>query len=418
MITDRVKSILIGIFVLSAIVITVSIILFLEPKIGDGKETLIVRFSNVGGISEGTRVTFAGKPVGEVASISTVKDPRKARADAQGNLYFYQVTLKLDSSVKMYNTDEVTVQTTGLMGEKMIAITPKEPAEGVTPTLVKKGEVVYADSTDAIQLAMQRISKLGNNINKLVKGIDDWFIENKQEISNVVSFLSGTLQESEKLVKSVNEQKVITSLKQMIDTLNSDLELVYQALDLMQQNNTWQKMDNVLAGFNQALDSFNLDGKQTLQNLHIITQDVADGTGTLGKLIRGDDLYLRISSLMSKANTLMNDLNHYGLLFQYDKGWQRTRTKRANLLGALDTPKEFRNYFETEIDTITTSLSRLNVLMQKAEDPKEKKLVVSSEAFKKDFATLLRQVQGLSNILKLYNEEIVDEGDKDPCSCE
>ncbi len=412
---DRIKNILIGIFVLSAIVVTVSMILFLDPKIGDGQETLIVRFSNVGGISEGTRVIFAGKPVGEVSSISPVKDPRKAKADAQGNLYFYQVTLKLDSSVQVYNTDEITVQTTGLMGEKMVAITPKKPPEGTSPVLVKKGEILYADSTDAIQLAMQRISKLGNNINKLVKNVDTWFGQNSQELSNAVAAFSKTFQESGKFLGDLNEQKVVALVKQTLETLNSDLELVYQALDQLDQQDAWVKIGEALTGFNEVLASFNLDGKKILQNVNVITQNIADGTGTLGKLIQSDDLYLRVSSLMSKANTLMNDLNHYGLLFQYDKGWQRTRTKRANLLEALDTPKEFRSYFETEMDTINTSLSRLNVLMQKAEDPKERKMVMSSEPFKKDFATLLRQVQGLFNTLKLYNEEMEDQ---DACGCD
>ena len=99
----------------------------------------------------------------------------------------------------------------------------------------------------------------------------------------------------------------------------------------------------------------------------------------------------------------MNDINHYGILFQYNKQWQKARTKRATLLNALNTPQEFRSYFETEIDSMTTSLGRLNQMMEQT----DRQTVTQSDAFKHNFATLLRQVQGLADSLKLYNEGLV-----------
>src|SRR5690606_36382408 len=106
-------------------------------------------------------------------------------------------------------------------------------------------------------------------------------------------------------------------------------------------------------------------------------------------------------SLLSKADTLMNDVNHYGILFQYDKHWQRGRTKKANFLKALDTPKEFRNYFEGEVDAVTTSLGRLTELLERAEGLGEKKNIIENENFKKQFATLLRSAQSLTDTIKL-----------------
>jgi len=412
--SDRLKNILIGSFVLSAIIIAVSIILFLEPKIGDGKNQLTVSFSNVNGISEGTRVTFAGKPVGEVDKIEPVKNPRKAKADSQGDLYYYEVILKIDSSVQVYDTDEITVQTVGLMGEKMIAIIPKKPPEGVTPKIVKKDQIIYAESKDNIQIAMKQVGKVAKSINHLVKDFNGWFCQNSCNLSRAASGLAGTLEQSEELLTSANQQQIVSTFKETLNVLNQDLLLVYNALDEFEQRGTWGKLDQSVTEFNEAMSAFNVDGKQILQNINVITQDLADGSGTIGKLIKSDDLYLRVTGIMSKVNTLMNDLNHYGLLFQYDKHWQRSRTKRANILEALDTPKEFRNYFEKEMDTMTTSLARLDMLMQKAETPGERKEILSSEAFKKDFSTLLRQVKGLSESLKLFNEDLLDQ---EGCEC-
>ena len=64
---------------------------------GDGKETLVVRFSNINGLSVGTRVMFAGKPVGEVVEIQQIPGARaKPTTDELGQVYFYQLILKIE----------------------------------------------------------------------------------------------------------------------------------------------------------------------------------------------------------------------------------------------------------------------------------------------------------------------------------
>ena len=68
--------------------------------------------------------------------------------------------------------------------------------------------------------------------------------------------------------------------------------------------------------------------------------------------------------------------------------------------------KEFQSYFEKEVDQIQTSLTRLTALMDKAQNQKKK--VLSSKAFQKDFRQLLNQIDTLSKEVRTYNEELVD----------
>lgn len=136
-----------------------------------------------------------------------------------------------------------------------------------------------------------------------------------------------------------------------------------------------------------------------------ICQDMAAGQGTVGKLIQNNDLYLRMSAIMSKLDTLMNDVNHYGVLFHLNKGWQRTRVKRISTLNALETPSSFKNYFETEIDQINTSMARISMLIEKAKTDDNQK-VLENQNFKENFAELMRQVTEMSNNLHLYNEQL------------
>lgn len=411
---SQIKNFLIGIFVLSALLIAIFLILFLEPTIGDGGKILEVRFANIAGITDGTRVTFAGKPVGEVASIKEVPDAREQKTDERGRVYFYLLTLKIDSSVDVYLTDIITVRTIGLMGEKTVAIIPKPIPRGEIPKEVTN-EILFAVSTDPLQKALHDLSDLASTASKTINNIDGWFTSNEETLTKAITSFSGTMEQVEDMVEEINQKDLVATVQKAVDALANDLQIMERILCEIDQDGTVKKVNHLLAEASEALYTFNIDGKQILKNFSLITQDIADGTGTLGKLITNDDLYLRVSSIMSKVNTLMNDLNHYGLLFQYNKTWQRQRTKRANILAALDTPREFRDYFESEFDAINTSLSRIFMLMEKAEES-EKGQILTTEPFRKDFSQLLRDVESLSKTLKLYNEEMVDNLDEDSCN--
>ena len=63
-------------------------------------------------------------------------------------------------------------------------------------------------------------------------------------------------------------------------------------------------------------------------------------------------------------------------------------------------------------DSITTSLGRIGDLLDRAETEGEKEKIVQNEGFKRDFVTLLRQVEGLSSTLKLFNQELVAKQDE------
>lgn len=404
--TEKMKNILIGFFVTGAVTCMIVMILFLDPKIGDGKKTLQVRFSNIAGIMNGTRVTFAGKPVGEVEAIQEIQNARELASDESGKVYFYLLTLKLDSSVDVFNYDEIAIRTTGLMGEKSVAIIPKLPPHGKVATPITT-QIMTANSIDPLENTFNQVAKASMRMEKSLDHVDHWFLENQKNISETITTLNGFLHKSETFVGNLNQSELVPSLSSASDKLNENLNIIYQSL---QDEQLLTKISNLTESMHKALETFNHEGALTLQNLQQITKDISKGNGTVGKLVTADDLYLKVNSLLSKGETLMNDINHYGLLFQYDKHWQKSRTKKANILKSVETPKEFKNYFEGEIDNITTSLGRLNELFDTASSDKEK--IMSSTQFKNQFASLLRNVQSLSNSLKLYNESLFSQTDE------
>ncbi len=396
--SDKLKNILIGFFTIMAISTTIMIILFLKPSIGDGKKTLNVRFSNIAGINIGTRVCFAGRPVGEVESIIEVPNARGEKKDELGRFYYYQLKLKVDSSIDIYNSDVIAIQTTGLMGEKSIGITPKAAKKNQELQLITD-EIIFAQSIDSLENTVYQFTDLADKIEKTFTNANNWFEKNQNSLSNIISSLS-------RVIGSADNLNIVESTKASLDNFAESMNNVNISLTELKDADAIAKFNYLLENLAMTSEFVNKEGKDIFKNIDAITTDLKDATGTIGKLINNDDLYLRVNSLMSKADVLMNDINHYGVLFQYDKHWQRLRMKRANQMQALNNPKKFKEYFETELDGINTSLARITTIIDRAKNDNEKEKIINSNNFKKDFANLLRDVDSLRNNLKLYNQEI------------
>ncbi|MDE3047921.1 MAG: MCE family protein, partial [Verrucomicrobiota bacterium] len=334
--TDRIKNILIGLFVLGAIGIMISVILFLKPTVGDGKKILSVRFANITGIGIGTRVTFAGKPVGTVTHIRELTKARD-EADEHGRIYMYQLTLKIDSNVDVYSNDEIAIKTTGLMGEKSIAILPKAstPTKPASPII---DQIVYASSTDALEHTFNQVSHAANQMETTVRRVDSMLLENQTLLTSALKSFDGAMKQIDQLLGSMDREKLVPALTESVNLLSRNMEMVKASLE---EDQLLHKLASLTESLDQAANAFNNEGAQTLVHLNQIARDIASGSGTVGRLIVGDDLYLRLASLMNKGETLMNDINHYGLLFHYNKQWQKSRTRKASFLKALDTPQEF-----------------------------------------------------------------------------
>lgn len=394
---EQTKNMLIGIFVIGACGVIIWLILFLKPSVGDGKQTLYVRFSQINQINIGTRVLFAGRPVGEVVAIHPIQDARKKPiADVLGEIYYYQLVLKLDSKVKVYDTDEIIVQTTGLLGEKSIAIIPKIPPKGVIPKLVTN-QPIYAQSVDPLENAFNQLSNLSKDMRKTFQHVTSWLQKNGDDMGNAIRSFGCTMDEINIAVKSLNDQDIAPDIKMAITTFTDTLCDIRESIATLEAGDVFVNAGDVMHNL-----------KCASKDIKEITSDIAEGKGSLGRLLKGDDFYLHLQAILSKVDTLMNDINHYGILFHLNKSWQRQRAQRITVLNALNTPDHFKNYFETEVSEINTAMSRISMLIDKAEQSPEREEILSDEQFLKDFRDLMRQAEELADNLKLYNQQLME----------
>lgn len=391
------KNLLIGIFVIAACTLLISFILFLKPSVGDGKKTYYVIFSDINKINVGTRVTFAGRPVGEVVQITQLPNEQEQLADTLHRLYIYKLKLKVDSSVEIYDTDEVELQTSGLLGEKSVAIIPKAPPRGIVPQLVPSDQPIYANSVDPIQQAFIQLSSVAEDISCTFKQVTNWLDKNGDDVANAVRSFGCSMDQFSIAMESVNNHHLIYEMKKGFRNFGFAMGEMHKGFVELNEKHVFTNIGTAMQHF-----------KVASANIETLSTDLVKGKGTLGRLIENDDLYLRLSGVMSKADTLMNDVNHYGILFHLNKTWQRSRTQRMNVLNSLESPSSFKNYFRTEVDQINTSMSRLSVLVERAQESPEREEIICNDLFRRDFAELMRQAQELTDKLKFYNQELLE----------
>lgn len=392
---ERTKLLWLGIFIICAIALAAWFLLFLKPSVGDGEKLLHVRFSNIDKVTTDTRVTYAGKPVGEVDEILDVKDPRQGPTDQYGNLYSYELLLKVDSGVQIYTYDEIQYSSSGLMGEKSINIIPKATPKGKPPAKEITNDILYARSTDKLDETLQQLTHVAESFEETLDDISEFLSSNREEFHQALNSVTCAANGISSFMQRADETDVIAKTAHSLDEFKKTLKTA----DL-----TFKRADHV---FHEVLQSKIIERTgRTIDNLNGIIDPIQRGEGTLGRLIQSDALYLQFSTVMCKIETLLNDINHYGLLFQYDKGWKRGRTARMNKMQQLCTPNDFVHYFDEEICSINLSMNRVASLLQTMECSD---ISIENECFANSFRELLGKVENLETSLKIYTEMLFSE---------
>ncbi len=438
---ETTKTITIGIFTIAAIAFLAWMLLFLKPTVGDGKQIVTIRLSSIDKISIGTRVTYAGKPIGEVLSVSEVYDRNNTNIknipdNESDKLYVYELKLAVDSKISIYSTDELKVKTSGLFGEKAIAIIPKPRRPGRSAKIIH-GDIIYGQSTDPLEGTVDQVyalsSKMGKALDLIIEMIEsnehnaDSFTSSFKNMTSNLAYLLEEVNKSdfiEKLTVAMSAfEKISSQASVLVENLNKNdfathiSALTQHTSSILASFDDPESLKEIMSNiktFSADLGSLNNSFKQlakaggniekTSDLAYKIMENVHNGKGSLGKIVSSDDFYLNLQSILNKSQVLMNDINHYGLLFHHDKNWQRERAKRINFLTNLETPREFQNYFEEEVGSIETSFSRISTVLKKVQGKPMSTISLQAD-FKNGFADLLRQVKTLMGQLEEFNQE-------------
>lgn len=306
--SDKFKLFWLGIVILGAIAILAWFLLFLRPLVGDAEKELRVRFADIDRVTTGTQVTYAGKPVGEVDRIDRVHNAREHAVD--GTIYPYELTLKVDSSVSVYTYDDIRYVTAGLLGEKSITILPKGAPQGMPPPEDISDQILYGNASDPIDTALDQLQGASDTFTTAVDKVSTLIDDNREQFEEALESLTAAADEVRELFQQTLDQEFVAKASQAATDLSSAMVRAEKVLS--------QMLSDELVGHLT----------QSVASVEEVMGQIAAGQGTVGRLIKEDLLYEQLSSTLDALDTTLQDVNEYGILFQFSGKWQRKKRLR------------------------------------------------------------------------------------------
>jgi phospholipid/cholesterol/gamma-HCH transport system substrate-binding protein len=268
-----------------------------NPFGDDGKRVDAI-FDSVVGLDDKAAVRVAGVRVGRVDGIRLEK--RKAR-----------VTLLIDRKLVLTKGAEAEVANQGLLGDKFIELSPGP--EGGTP--LAEGDVLPGHTPISFDQAMAKIESIGTTIEGALGGIGGGegggiskLVESLQQTSDE---LRGLIAENRSTLGTTvrNFERFSADLADNLPRITEKLDRLLGEVDAVVAENRGNLSDSL-----QNVKQLTSTLQRSVDNLNSITDKIASGEGTIGKLVNSDqaheELLNALGSVEKGVTTLSDTLGH------------------------------------------------------------------------------------------------------------
>ncbi len=253
--------------------------------------SLTIFYNNVNGLAEGSPITVAGLSVGKVESM------RLAGTSIA-------VNVSIQKKVLLPKDSKAYIKSSSIMGGKLIAISP-----GVQTKMLEDGDSLSgAYEADLTELT-STLAPISSNVLGILERVNTTFDEKtRKHIQGILSDVNSSSSELDALIQA--EGKRLDYAIGNFAEFSANLSRFASNLDtiaLSQRANLDTSIATVrMVTKNLHETSENL--RRTSQSLDYVLSNIQKGQGTLGKLVREDNLYNNMDSLAVNLNALIRDL--------------------------------------------------------------------------------------------------------------
>ncbi len=280
----------------TAILVIASILLFIwgytflrGRDLLSNYRTFYVLYDNVEGLTPNSPVTINGLVIGKVMAIKFLNNSGKLLVD-----------LQIKTEFPISKTSVAAIYEPGLIGGKQIAILPnfRDNIMAVTgDTLrndVKPGLTALVG--DKLTPISEKLDSVMSNANKLLTSVNN--ILNEQSQQNVKNTLEG-------LNKTVaNFQQASVTLNEIMATNQPKLNSVISNFDKVSKDFSEVSTSIKDADLGEAAERL----KQTLAKVDALVEQLQQGKGTLGKLMKDEVLYNNLTQTSKELEILLQDV--------------------------------------------------------------------------------------------------------------
>ena len=249
-------------------------------------------YDNVEGLQVGTKVTISGLAVGKVAQIDFLPNTSKI---------LVSFTLRNDISFSKNSVAEL--YEAGLIGGKSIAILPVYD----NASKLKDGDTLQASIKPGLtDVVNQQIAPLQQKLESVLVNADALFTGVNQVLNQGGrENLSVTLNDLSKTVKNINA--VAGSLNQVLTKQDKNLNTTLNNLATISDNMNQLSDSLAQSKIKQSIDNF----ETTLIKLNGLLANLEEGKGSMGKLLKDEQLYNNIESSTKEIELLIKDLKEH-----------------------------------------------------------------------------------------------------------
>lgn len=338
----------VGIFILLASAAIIVIFFFLNPDSFSGGDykTYYTITDNAEGIVEKTHIRTNGVTVGRVAEIILLTNRTK-------------IVLEVRKDVEIPIESVVEIRSRGLLGDKYIEII-RSPLTEMAEDGAELASSSDSLSAEEVIAFMGRIAKdikkitnsLANSfasedgqgrIEMIFENMSSLLVDLREVVTENRGDLSATLAHLRKA--AAGAEKVVTNSGGDLEQILANLEEVSTSLNMMLGEDGRRKFNSILTKFDDSLS----DIRDTAGRIKLVSTNLEEGKGTLGRLLSDDSTIDKIeetlegiNEVIAPASKLQVEVDYHGEI-RADKTSQhyfnllfRTRQDKYYLFGVTD----------------------------------------------------------------------------------
>jgi phospholipid/cholesterol/gamma-HCH transport system substrate-binding protein len=292
----------IGLFFLMGVVLLFAAI---EATIGLGllrsRYPLYAEFADVQGLDVGADVRLAGIAAGRVKSMRIEGDR-------------VRVEMGIDEGQVVKKDAIARLDFRALSGERFVSITlgsPGAPAAAPGETIEGETPASFAQAVDSLNSVAESVNDLVANLNdtasRLLGGLADLVDQNRQALGDVAQNFASITEKLDQgtgtLGRLLNDPKLYDQVTAaMGDVRQSVQDLGRVASNLADGQGTLGKLLTEDGGLYEQVRETVDDLSETARNAQEITTRIASGEGTLGKALADDGLYTEAQDTLRTVN--------------------------------------------------------------------------------------------------------------------
>ncbi|MFZ3275063.1 MAG: MlaD family protein [Lutibacter sp.] len=274
-------------------------------------KTYFTEYSNVQGLNTASIVTLNGLEVGKVIAINFNPDPAKRG--------WLTVEFSVETNLEFSKNSIARIYSASLMGGKSLALVPSYEGETAKPGDFFKGEIeadVIASVSENLKPLFEKVGKAVVSADSVLVGINEIMdAKTRADLKSGIAELNATISNFNAISKSVNEMVATNKIKIGNTLTNAEL-----------MTNNFAKLSDSLANSNLGATIKNLE--TTVNSLNGILANAESGKGTLGKLLKDEEMYNNLTSASKELDELLREMKlhpkrfvHFSLFGKKEKAY-------------------------------------------------------------------------------------------------